>query len=169
MPGIQDILTQQPPQGMPPQAPQQAQGTPQGGNPLAALSQQQQAPPPPPTRAQTVAAVHHFGQIKQAMTPIMADPNLGKSNIRPKVMDSFSKLLMSKVLSLPEIMKAVKSLPEDPVEQKKFVDKIYQDNDKAQQMVLQQHAMSPQPDQADEWSQDGHANHMASLMKNYGK
>lgn len=159
MPGIQDLLAQQPqgaPQAMPPQ----------GGNQLAALAQPPQAPPPPPpTKAQTIAAVHHFGLIKQSMMPIMDDPNLGKSNVRPKIMDSFSKLLSTKVLSLPEIMKAVKNLPEDPIEQKKFVDKIYQDNDKAQKMVLEHHAMGGAQD--DEWSQDKHGDYMAALMNNY--
>lgn len=168
MPGLQDLLAAiqsggQPgsPQGAPPPA----------GNPLAALAQQPQAAPQPPilNHAQTVAAVHHFGQIKQAMLPVMDDPNLGKTNIRPKLLDAMSKLLASKALSLPEIMKAVKSLPEDPMAQKGFVDKIYTDNDKAQKMVLQNHAMGQFGDgEPEPWTQDGHGNHMAELAKQYG-
>lgn len=168
MPGIQDLIA---PQGMPPQGVPQPQGGPPGpqGNPLAALAAQQQAPPPPaPTRAQTIAAVHHFGQVKQAFSPIIDDPNLGQKNIRPKVMDAMSKLLGSKTLSLPDVMKAIKNLPEDPMEQKKFVDGIYQKNDQAQKMVLAQHAAAPDNGQPQEdWSSDSHANHMAGLMQNY--
>lgn len=163
MPGIQDLVGQQPqgaPQGQPPQQ----------GNPLATLaaSQQQQAPPPVPTRAQTVAAVHHFGQIKQAMNEVMEDPNLGKKNIRPKLLDAMSKLLGSKTLSLPDVMKAIKGLPDDPLGQKQFVDNIYQKNDQAQKVILTNHASAPEGQQQDDWSPDNHSNHMASLMQGYG-
>lgn len=166
MPGIQDLLAA--PQQAPQAAPQGGPQLPQG-NPLAALAAQQpQAPPPPPSHAQTVAAVHHFGEIKQAMVPVMKDPNLGKSNVRPKLLDSFSKLLATKTLSLPEIMTALKSLPEDPIAQKKFVEKIYADNNQAQQMVLQQYAQSPaEQGEPDPWSEDGHAGHMSSFAQRY--
>lgn len=166
MPSLQDILAAR-------QRPPMPQGQPQGGNPLAQLAPQQQQPQQPaPTRAQTIAAVHQFGQIKQAMVPILDDPNLGMKNIRPKLLDSFSKLLASKTLTLPEIMKAVKALPDDPVQQKQFVEKIYTDNDKAQMMVLGHHAMGPQQPQGspepEAWSQDNHANQMAGLVQQYG-
>ncbi len=158
MPGLQDLMQ---PQAAQPQA---------QPNALAAMApQMQQTPPQPaPTRAQTVAAVHQFGQIKQSMAPILDDPNLGVKNIRPKLLDSFSKLLASKTLTLPEIMKAVQALPEDPTEQKKFVEKIYQDNDKAQMLVLGHHAMAPEQ-QGPDWSQDTHGDHMTSLVQQYGK
>lgn len=175
MPSLQDLLAAKgspmPPQGQPMQAmPQQPA---QGGNPLAQLAPQQQQPPPQPapTHAQTVAAVHQFGQIKQSMVPILDDPNLGLKNIRPKLLDSFSKLLASKTLTLPEIMKAVKALPDDPVQQKQFVEKIYNDNDKAQMLVLGHHAMGPQQPQGQEpeqWSPDNHQDQMAGLMQQYG-
>lgn len=145
----------------------------QGGNTLAQLApQQQQAPQQPaPTHAQTVAAVHHTGQIKQALIPVLDDPNLGVKNIRPKILDMASKLLASKTLTLPEIMKAVKALPNDPVAQKQFVEKIYNDNDKAQMLVLGHHAMGPQAQpgqEPEQWSPDKHQDHMAGLMQQYG-
>lgn len=171
MPSLQDLLaakdSSMPPQGQP------AQTMSQGGNQLAQLAPQQQqpTPQPAPTHAQTVAAVHQFGQIKQSMVPILDDPNLGLKNIRPKLLDSFSKLLASKTLTLPEIMKAVKALPDDPMQQKKFVEKIYNDNDKAQMLVLGHHAMGPQQtdgQEPDQWSSDKHQDYMAGLVQQYG-
>lgn len=170
MPGLQDLLANlaQPPPGGGQQQPQP--------NSLAQIAPQKIAsqPQPAPTRAQTVAAVHQFGQIKAAMRPLLDDPNLGKANIRPKLLDTMSKLLANKTLTLPEIMKAVKALPENPMEQFNFVKKIYDDNDKAQMLVLGHHAMAPQQQPsaggppADEWSQDTHADHMSSLVNQYG-
>jgi hypothetical protein len=175
MPSLQDLLAAKGAPAMPPQGQQAMPQQPmQGGNPLAQLAPQQQQPPPPPpapTHAQTVAAVHYFGQIKQAMRPVLDDPNLGSKNIRPKLLDQFSKLIASKTLTLPEIMKAIKSLPDDPIQQKSFVENIYQANDKAQMLVLGHHAMGPQAQpgqEPEQWSPDNHQDQMAGLMQQYG-
>jgi hypothetical protein len=149
-----------------------AQPQPQGGNPLAALAAQaapQQQPAPAPTHAQAVAAMHRFGQIKSAMAPVIADPNLGKTNVRPKLLDAASKLLGSKVLSLPEIMNSIKNLPDDPIQQKKFVENIMNTATQAQLTVLQQHrnAQLPEDQEPDEWTPDNHADNMAGLMAHY--
>lgn len=147
-------------------------------NPLQQLAgmaqaQQPQRPAPAPTENQTIAAVHHFGQIKSAFGPMLKDPKLGKDNIRPKLLDTMSKLLANKVLTLPEIMNAAKALPEDPIQQKKFVEKIYNDNSKAQMMVLQQHAQAkfPEPEpgapEPTPYSPDTHADEMSALLKQY--
>jgi hypothetical protein len=142
------------------------------GNPLAAMAPQMQQPQqqPAPTHAQTVAALQHFGAIKNAMLPVMDDPKLGKANIRPKLLDSFSKLLAARTLSLPEIMNAIKSLPDDPQQQVAFVTKIYKDNDQAQKMILAHHQMGP-PSQGEPeaWSPDNHADQLSALSQQYGR
>lgn len=167
MPSIQDILTSVPQGAAPP-----AIG---GGNPLAQLMGGQQGalqgPPPVPTQAQTVAALHRFGEVKQAMRRVIGDPKLGKDNIRPKLLDAASKLLGSKVLSLSEVMNAIKGLPDDPLAQKKFVEKIYGDADKAQKIVLSHHAgappMQPGTGEPESWSSDNHQTHIDGLMGHY--
>lgn len=156
------------------QSPQPQQGVPQGGgNPLAALMGQQAAAPRPvprPTPGQTAAALHHFGEIKAALRPIIQDPQFGKTNVRPKLLDAASKLLAAKVLSLPQIMSAIKGLPEEPMEQVKFVEKIYGDSDQAQKIVLMQHAgyqADPAAPPEDEYSPKSHGAFMEALAKTY--
>lgn len=171
MPGLQDLLAavqQQQPQA--PQQQQMPQPQPQGQNPLAALAPQfGQQPQPQPTAGQTMAALHRFGEIKFAMRSVMKDSNLGKTNIRPKLLDAASKLLASKVVSLPEIMNAIKGLPDDPFAQKSFVDKLYVNADQAQQLVLQHHAAARTGQvQEDPYSADTHQAHMDGLMQHYG-
>jgi hypothetical protein len=161
----------QAPQGAPQAAPQQGQPQQPGANPLAALmaQQQQQQQQPAPTHAQTVAAIHRFGEIKSALQPVLSDPNLGKSNIRPKLLDAASKLLGAKVLSLPEIMNKIKGLPDDPIQQKNFVEGIIDTANKAEAAVLQHHLNAPpEPDGTDPWSRDNQQQHIDGLMKHYG-
>jgi hypothetical protein len=189
MPGLQDLIAAARasqgarPQGIPAQPmaqpPMQAQGQPQTpqGQPgqapnLQAIAQrmQQPAPPPAPTKAQTVAALHRFGEIKQTIGEVAQDPNLGTKNIRPKLLDAASELLASKVLSLPEIMNAIQGLPDDPQKQKAFVINILRTADQAQKTVLAHHSMAPpEPDDAEQWSPDNHNDQMAALMQKYGK
>jgi hypothetical protein len=184
MPSIQDLLASiqggNRPQ-MPPQqaaTPQLGGGVPQQqGNPLAQLApqaQQQQPQQPAPNAAQTAAAIHHFGEIKAGIRPILNDPKLGKENIRPKLLDAASKFLASKTLSLPDVMKALKNLPDDPMQQLQFVKKIYDNNDQAQQQVLAHHAAAPPEQQMpgapppEPYSQDNHQAMMDGLMQHYG-
>lgn len=153
------------------QADPQPQRMPQQ-NPLAALAAQAPQPRavPRPTPGQTAAALHHFGEIKAALRPIIEDPQFGKTNVRPKLLDAASKLLANKVLSLPQIMNAIKGLPEDPMDQVKFVEKIYGDSDMAQKIVLMQHAdyqADPGAAPEDEYSLKTHGAFMDGLAKTY--
>lgn len=159
MPGLMALMGGQAQQTAPPQ------------NPLAALMQKMQRQQQQATQlshAQTVAALHKFGEIKAAMFPVISDPKLGKTNIRPKLLDATSKLLMSKTLTLPEIMNRIKDLPDDPQAQKKFVDQIYQSSDQAQKSLLTMHANSPQNGEPEQWTPDNHDKHLAGVQQMYG-
>lgn len=153
------------------QALQRAQPQPASANPLAALAgaaEQQQAPAP--THAQTVAVMHRLGEIKSSLRPVMDDPHLGSKNIRPKLLDAASKLLAAKVVSLTDIMNEIKGLPEDPIEQKKFVEGLYNNATQGQAAILEQHRHADLPEGVgpDEWTPDTHDDHIASLMQQYG-
>lgn len=148
----------------------QPQAAPQA-NPLAALAgqapqQQQPLGPPQLSHAQTVAGLHKVSEIKAAIFPVASDPKLGSENIRPKLLDATSKLLMNKTLSLPEIMNAIKDLPDDPQKQKAFVDKMYQSNDQAQKILLANAAHAH--DDGEQWSADSHDKHLDGFMQKYG-
>lgn len=133
-------------------------------NPLERLMPQQR-PTPQVSSGQAMAAVHRFSSIRSALSGVMADPKLGKENIRPKLLDAASKLLAGKVLTLPEVMNTVKDLPDDPVKQKQFVDRIYSVAGQATQAVLEHHRANPT--QGEEWTPEDHEQQMSSLMGQY--
>lgn len=154
---------------------------PQGGapNPLAALAliaqakaAQEQAAPKL-THEQVVAAMHRFGAVERQMKKVMASPEFGKANIRPKLFDAAADLLGMRVLTLPELMNAIKNLPPDPTQQKAFVENIHNNARAAQMKVLgdyRQATLGAEPEAADfksGWSDDTHGDHFASMMGQY--
>jgi hypothetical protein len=157
-------------------APQQPQGMAQAqGNPLARIAPQLGgAPqkPPAPTKAQTTAAVQRFSAIQAAMRSVMEDKDFGRANVRPAVMDAASKLLGSKLLSLPEIMNSIGDLPDDPIEQKAFVQNIFNQAKTAEASVLDHHGaaiaagMLP-PNGGPDYDAGAHEQQMNGLMSHY--
>ena len=104
-------------------APSQPQGGMQGNqqNPLSRLAGPMpgQAPPPQqpaPTTAQATAAVRRLTAVMNAMREVMQSPGYGRTNIRPVLLDAASKLLGSRLLSLPEVMNSIGGVPDDPVQ-----------------------------------------------------
>ena len=59
------------------------------------------------------------------MRDLLQNPDLGRTNIRPAIMDQASKLLSSRVLSLPEVMSAIGKVGDDPLAQKSLVAGIF--------------------------------------------
>lgn len=157
-------------------APPQPQGAAtQGGNPLSRLAPQMGgAPqkPPAPTKAQTVAAVARFGAIQSAMRAVMSNPDYGKSNIRPALLDEGSKLLGTKLISLPELMNSIKDMSDDPIEQKSFISNIFNQAKMAESSVLDHHgaaivAGKLPPDGGEGYDSGNHTVHMNGLMRHY--
>jgi hypothetical protein len=156
-------------------APQQPMGA-QQGNPLARLAPQlaggQHMPQPVPNRAQTTAAVHRFSAVQNAMRAVMEDKDFGKANIRPVLLDEASKLLGSKILSLPEVMNSIKDLPDDPIQQKAFVQNIFNNAQQSEAAVLDHHGAAIAsgklpPDGGQDYSAGNHEQHMNGLMRHY--
>jgi hypothetical protein len=90
----------------------QPQGTAQGSpqNPLARLAATLAGFPPrqpAPTAAQATAAVRRFGPVCDAMRSVMSTDGFGRTNVRPTIMNEASKLLASRLLSLPEVMNTI--------------------------------------------------------------
>lgn len=137
-------------------------------NPLEKLMPQQQAMPrPAPTipPGEAMAGIHRFSSVRAAMASVLADPKLGRENIRPKLLDAGSKLLASKVLSLPELMNAIKDLPDDPVKQRQFVDNIFNSAGQAREVLMQQYQQHESDD--DGWSLDKQGDLLSSLLGKY--
>jgi hypothetical protein len=161
-----------------PQGQQQAQ-SPQG---LASLLTQpspapggQVAPPmstpPAPTHEQTVAAYHRFQETKRLMGRILQNPKTGHENIRPLVLDAGAILIGERVQSLAEFMSGISKFPpsDDPLGQKKWVERLFAVSSQAQRKILQDHRAANAPDyqQGVPWSADNHNDNFAGLMTHY--
>jgi hypothetical protein len=106
------------------------------------------------------------------MRSVMILPEFGKSNVRPAVMDAASKLLGSKLLSLPEIMNSLGELPDDPLKQKEAIQGIYNTAQQAEAHVLDSHGAAIAsgklpPDGGPQYDAGSHEQHMTGLMSHY--
>jgi hypothetical protein len=160
-------------QPSPPQPQGMAQGNPQ--NPLARLVPQLPGPPPrlpAPSAAQATAAIKRFGAVQSAMRDLLQNPDLGRTNIRPAILDQASKLMASRILSLPETMQAIGKVSDDPLAQKSLVAGIFNQAQQAESAVLAHHtaavAMGMVPRSGGEkYQADDHARHMSGLLAHY--
>lgn len=99
-----------------------------------------QAGRPAPTHDHAVAGVLHLSKIQRELGGILKDPDAGRKNIRPRVIDAAANLLGDGAMSMPEVLAALKSFPEDPKAQRAWVEKHLSDALDAQLMVLDHHA-----------------------------
>ena len=140
---------------------------PQQGNSLGSLVQNapQQAKISKP---QLIAGLHHLSSFANAMQPVLRSPDLGKSNIRPKLFDALAHLIGSQIFTVPEVMNGIKDLPNDPIQQKKWLEQKMMQVAQAEQKIVSDYvAQGPGAENPVEWTQDTHRDHMTGLMGNY--
>lgn len=135
----------------------------------APQQQQQQQAPAPPDHAQTVAMLRHADAIKGELSILLKNPSLGKSSIKDSVIDGVSKLVGERILSAPQAVIELSTVPDDPLEQRKWVMKQMQQAVEAERGIIAHHAMGyagqgPMPTP----SADDHMQTMQSLHANYG-
>lgn len=125
-----------------------------------------------PSYDQVQAASHYLHSVNTAIEPLIKDDMLGKENIRPKMFDVAARLIGDRIVSLPEAMNYIKTMPDNPAEQKVWLLKLYQSNKIAQDRVLDDYMASggdPFTDkQGSAYSQDTHGKHIKELMNHYG-
>lgn len=146
-----------------------------GGNPLMALLRGPSQPQMPVslTHDQVVAAMHYFTALDRALAPLLKDDRIGRENIRPKVFEAAASLMGEKILSLADVMNAIKTLPDDPIGQKKWVEQHLRTNALAQEKIIEDYRASEDEDwmgasQNSKWSQDQLGDTMKSLVERYG-
>lgn len=149
---------------------------PQGGAPqptpnqaLSGLVQQAANPRPTPNHAQTVAALHRCHEIEMATARLLKDSDVGRKNIRPKVLEMGADLIGSKTMTLPELMTGLKDFPgaEDVLGQKKWIERLHNSQIQAQMAVLQDHSNAPAEEEPSQWTPDNHAEHMGAITNMY--
>lgn len=164
--------------GMPP--PPQQETTPQGNGMMPAGQapggpQQQPATPSPPTHEQTVAALRHFDAIKGAIAPLLADPALGKSDMKSKIIDGVTKLVAERIISAGTAVDQLSKVPADPLEQRKTLQAMMQQAQQAENNILDHYGHgNPSLGEVHEHfggrgggSPDDHMEHIKALHANY--
>lgn len=144
----------------------------QQSNQLGSLMQgaPAQQPPTQMNKAQLIAGLHHLEAFQKQFAPLMNSPDTGTKNIRPKIFDASSVLIGQGIFTVPEVMNGIKDLPEDPLDQKKWLQQKLQGTMLAEKKLIHDYiAQGPQAQepQGPEWSEDSHKEHMAGLMGNY--
>ena len=79
------------------------------------------APPPAPTHGQTVAALRHFDAIQTELAALLKEPAVGKSNIKSKIIDGMTRLVANRILTPGAAVAQLSSVPEEPFQQKKWI------------------------------------------------
>lgn len=145
--------------------PQSSGSTPPGGPPGAP------AAPPPPSHQQTVAALRHFGAIEKELTSLLADPEVGKADMKSKLIDGTTSLVATGILTPQTAVQQLATFPEKPFDQKKWIEQHFTQTIKASSAILDQHRKGfkgqPAPQGAQEYNPDDHQHVMAGLAKNY--
>jgi hypothetical protein len=152
-----------------PQPQQQAQQPNQLGGMMQGQPPQQQQQKSNMTKQQLIAGLHHFNALTKQLSPILKNPDTGKTNVRPKIFDASAALIGQGIFSVPEVMNGIKDLPDDPLGQKKWIEKKLSDAMMAEKKLISDYiGQGPGPEpQGPDWSEDTHKEHMAGLMGNY--
>src|ERR1017187_6903233 len=161
----QPFMQQQPQ----PQQQQQAQQSNQLGGIMQGQGQPQGQPKTNITKQQLIAGLHHLNAFQKQFSPLLKNPELGKSNVRPKIFDASAALIGQGIFSVPEVMNGIKDLPDDPLGQKKWLEQNLSGTMMAEKKLVSDYiAQGPGPEpQGPEWSPDNHTEHMTGLMANY--
>ena len=138
-----------------------------GAMPGQPPAQQQQ--PPAPSHQQTVAALRHIGAIEKELSGLLADPDLGKTDMHSKIIDGTTKLVASGMVSPSQAVQQLGTVPEQPFEQKQWLEQHFAQTIQAQSAVLQHHraAFQGMPGPSNPGSPDDHLADMASLTSQF--
>lgn len=136
-------------------------------NPLGML--QRNAPPQVSmTKQQLIAGLHHLNAFKTEFAPLLNNPKTGKANIRPKIFDAAATLIGANIFTVPEVINGIKDLPDDPLDQKKWLETKLMNVQQAEQKLIQDYiAQGPGQEEGPDWSMDSHKDHMTGLMGSY--
>lgn len=126
---------------------------------------------PAPSHGQTVAALRHFGAIAQEMRALLSDPSVGRSNMKGKIIDAVTKLVTNRIISAPQAVEQLGTVPEPPFQQKQWLTNHYQQSVQAAGQILDHHtnAFHGVPEHAIDKSAgaDDHMETMDSLTGHY--
>lgn len=174
MPGSLSALSGAPPAPNPISSQPQPQGMGgplSGGAPAMGAGGQgaPQAPPPPPSHQQTVVALRHFSAIEKELSGLLADPDLGKADMKSQIIDGATKLVAGGILTPVQAVTQLGAVPTRPYDQKAWLEKNFAQTVQAQRMVLAHHgaAFAGQQVDAAPTTPGNHADAAAALATQY--
>ncbi len=148
---------------------------PQGGNPLqqgapaqpgTPIPQQQEMPAP--TRQQTIVALRHFSAIEEQLEPLLRDPDLGKSDLKSKIIDGVTRLVSTRMLTPAQAVLELGNVPDKPLDQRKWAQQQMQQTQQAKAAILEHYRQSPHQDEGTELPHaDDHMQDLQGLMSHY--
>lgn len=144
--------------------------TPQSGSsPPQGAPAPAQAPTPPPTHQQTVAALQHFDAIESELTALLRDPDIGKADMKSKIIDGTTKLVANRIITPSDAVGQLGSVPKSPFDQKKWLETHYQQTVMAADAVLQHHGAGFGGQNVDSSAPDpdSHTDMMSGLVGQY--
>lgn len=160
--------------GGPPPAPDIAAAPAQPGNALA-MSGNPGGPPgqgaaaagpvptPTPTHEQTVAALRHFQAIQDELEPLLKDPDLGKSDLKSKVIDGATRLVATRIFSPAEAVGQLAEFPEKPFDQRNWIIRNYFMAHVAMMQVLDHHGAAAAAKMVPEGGKPDQGRHMEDM------
>lgn len=98
-----------------------------------------QKAPPAPTHAQTVAALRHADAIKNELSILLKNDALGKSSIKSAIIDGATKLVAERIMPASDAVPLLASVPDDPIQQRKWVQQHLMNAIQSEHAVLDQH------------------------------
>lgn len=127
-----------------------------------------QPAPPAPTHAQALAALRHFAAIEQAISGLARDPALGKSSIKKQIVDAIAGLVANRIMSAPQAVQELSSVPERPFDQKQWLAQQFIAARQTRAQVAMDYARAhPGGAQDRTFNRDNHIDDMTGLDAHY--
>jgi hypothetical protein len=137
------------------------------GAPGGAPPQAQQ--PPAPTHQQTVAALRHFDAIQQELVGLLKDPDVGKSDVKSKIIDGMTGLVARRIVTPAGAVVQLGTVPDKPFDQKQWLLTHLQTVIQSSNNVLDHHRMAFAGQDVDTTppNPDNHISDVAGLMSQF--
>lgn len=124
---------------------------------------------PAPSHEETIAGLHHFTSVMKPLAKMSKNPQLGKENIQGDILDGIAGLMANGVMSLPEAMNIIRTIPQDPPAQRNWVMQHLRQAGMARDNLLEHYsAAGPDLNAQHGWTKDSHQDHMKGLRARYG-
>ena len=181
MPQNMSSLMSQPSQATPPEAdPQQSGQQQQGPQSLQNLMQENPGAAmepgadgrPAPNFQMTIAALKHMRMFANEWEKLLKIDDIGKVDIKGEFIKGMATLMGERIVTLPQTLQMMKGFPDNPLQQRQWVQEHYARDRAAKAMIMQQHARAfPIPDHSQPGLKNGydHAGMMTDLVQHYKK